>query len=141
MKIYARLYQCALCYRQVIICSDCDRGNIYCNFTCSQQARKESLKNTRCRYQNTKVGRHKHAACQKRYRQRQKIKKIKVMDQGSLEKPNHDLLPTESNNVKKDIGNHRVYCHFCNRNCSLFLRTRFLQRSSNNKIVSWSQAP
>jgi hypothetical protein len=141
MKIYARLYQCALCYRQVIICSDCDRGNIYCKLTCSQQARKESLKNTRRRYQNTKIGRHKHAARQKRYRLRQKEKMIKVTDQGSHEKTTHDLLTSESNNVKKDIGNHKVYCHFCNRNCSLFLRTGFLQRLSNNKIVFWPRAP
>ena len=71
----------------------------------------------------------------------QKEKMIKVTDHDSHEKAAHDLLTPEANNVKKDVRNYKVYYHFCNRNYSLFLRTGFLQRSSNNKIVSWSQAP
>jgi len=41
MQSSARLFNCARCRRQVVICSHCDRGNIYCSKRCSQTARRE----------------------------------------------------------------------------------------------------
>jgi hypothetical protein len=32
METDARLFNCARCHRQVVICSRCDRGNLYCGF-------------------------------------------------------------------------------------------------------------
>ena len=42
MQSSARLFNCARCRCQVVICSHCDRGNIYCGKRCSQTARRQS---------------------------------------------------------------------------------------------------
>ena len=39
-----RLYNCRRCAVQVLICRDCDRGNIYCAGECAQISRLESLR-------------------------------------------------------------------------------------------------
>ena len=36
MQSSARLFNCARCRRQVVICSHCDRGNRYCGKRCAQ---------------------------------------------------------------------------------------------------------
>jgi hypothetical protein len=61
MESSARLFHCARCRRQVVICRRCDRGNIYCSRRCSQPARCESQRAAARRYQHTKAGRVKHA--------------------------------------------------------------------------------
>jgi len=40
----ARLFLCARCQHQVVICSRCDRGQWYCAALCSGLARRESLR-------------------------------------------------------------------------------------------------
>ena len=40
----ARLFLCARCRCQVLICSRCDRGQQYCGARCSGLARRESLR-------------------------------------------------------------------------------------------------
>ena len=80
MEPTARLYLCARCRRQVVICSPCDRGHRYCGAGCARTARAESLHAGGQRYQNTHRGRHRHAERQRRYRQRQSKK---VTHQGS----------------------------------------------------------
>jgi hypothetical protein len=44
MDTDARLFNCARCHRQVVICSRCDRGNLYCGSQCAQSARGESVR-------------------------------------------------------------------------------------------------
>ena len=88
----ARLYNCARCHHQVIICSHCDRGNIYCSGHCSTQSRLEKQQEANCRYQSTAKGRHGHATRQQHYRQRQKQK---VTYQGSVDLAAYDLLLVE----------------------------------------------
>ena len=39
----ARLFLCAGCRMQVVICSCCDRGQIYCAGDCARRARRHSL--------------------------------------------------------------------------------------------------
>ena len=63
----ARLFLCARCRRQVLICSRCDRGQRYCGARCSGPARRESLRAAGRRYQQTRRGRHCHAERQRRY--------------------------------------------------------------------------
>jgi hypothetical protein len=43
MKPSARLYHSVGCHCQVVICRQCDRGNVYCAGDCAEQARKASL--------------------------------------------------------------------------------------------------
>ena len=66
----ARLYLCARCRVQVILCSRCDRGNRYCGRQCRHQARAEARRQTAQRYQRSWRGRIAHAQRSRRWRQR-----------------------------------------------------------------------
>ena len=131
MQNTARLFNCARCRAQVLICSRCDRGNIYCGPTCSQQARRESLRAAGGRYQRSRRGRFCHAERQRRYRRRPH----KVTHQGSVAVPSHDSLGPESRTKSGRACSgpsppvQGPCCHFCRRPCSAFVRLNFLQRS------------
>lgn len=126
MENTARLYNCARCHCQVLICSHCDRGNIYCAGQCSDIARRTSLKKAGKRYQSTYQGRLKHAARQRRYRANYK----KVTHQGTPEAASNDPLVTRSEALVAvvTIENNDIHCHFCGRSCSPFLRLDYLHR-------------
>jgi hypothetical protein len=66
----ARLYLCARCRVQVILCSHCDRGNRYCGRACGYQSREDSRRETAQRYQRSWRGRIAHAQRSRRWRQR-----------------------------------------------------------------------
>jgi hypothetical protein len=66
----ARLYLCARCRVQVILCSRCDRGNRYCGRRCRHQARMQARRQTAQRYQRSWHGRIAHAQRSRRWRQR-----------------------------------------------------------------------
>ena len=66
----ARLYLCARCRVQVILCSRCDRGNRYCGRACSHQAREDARRHTAQRYQCSWRGRIAHAKRAQRWRRR-----------------------------------------------------------------------
>lgn len=136
----ARLYNCARCHHQVIICSHCDRGNIYCSGHCAAQSRLEKQQEANCRYQSTAKGRHCHATRQQHYRQRQKQK---VTYQGSVDLASYDLLlaePEGDKTVKKaatsplltDKSAH--VCHFCGCRCVQQLRWVFLHQQASQVI-------
>ena len=139
MENTARLYNCVLCHFQVVICSYCDHGNIYCSETCAASARKASLKAAGERYQNTPRGRMKHAERQSRYRSRCKI----VTHQGSLSPPSNALLTThpEAPAVVAAVTDEGIRCSFCNRLCSDFLRLDFLHTSSPYPGSDWKTMP
>lgn len=134
MENTARLYNCARCQCQVVICSDCDRGNIYCNKQCAEIARKASLRAAGRDYQRTRSGRLKHAARQYRYRARRK----KVTHQGSPTPAADDsLTPTTRSETQRSIGvvqDEGISCHFCTRPCSRFLRLDFIHRRSAQSV-------
>lgn len=73
-----RLYHCRRCRMQVCICAACDHGNIYCAGECSGLARRECVRRAGARYQSTLRGARRHAARQRRYRERRE----KVTHQG-----------------------------------------------------------
>jgi len=58
----ARLFLCARCRDQVLLCSQCDRGQLYCGRACSFAGRRERRRETAQRYQRGRAGRLKHAA-------------------------------------------------------------------------------
>jgi hypothetical protein len=66
----ARLYLCARCRVQVILCSRCDRGNRYCGMQCRHQARELARREAAQRYQRSWQGRIAHAQRSRRWRQR-----------------------------------------------------------------------
>ena len=130
MCVSARLYHCARCHRQVMICRYCDRGNIYCGGLCASEARKESLRRSSASYQSTRRGLTANARRQKRFRQRQREK---VTHHGSTPSTADDLLPVEPEKhprchaVEKTPVKAGIDCHFCHRACDPFLRNRFLR--------------
>ena len=66
-----RIYRCRRCTVEVYVCCRCDHGQIYCAGECSRICRRESLPHAGARYQRTHRGAHRHAARQRRWRQRQ----------------------------------------------------------------------
>lgn len=86
MEPTGRFFLCARCRAQVLICSGCDRGQIYCTQACSAAARRASLREAGRRYQASRRGRITHAARARRYRERRN----KVTHQGSP--PGHPPL-------------------------------------------------
>jgi len=140
MQSSARLFNCARCHCQVVICSHCDRGNIYCGKRCAQAARRQSRRAGGRRYQNTRRGRRCHAERQRRYRQRQRAK---VTHQGSLPVVPDETLPAESEpSVRRsdfpalDRAD-GIRCHFCGRVCSPLLRQSFLHRRPTREAIDW----
>jgi hypothetical protein len=137
MRSSARLFNCAGCHRQVVICSHCDRSNRYCGPGCAQAARRRSVGEAGRRYQNSRRGRFAHAARQRRYRQR---RKQKVTHQGSPPTPSDETLPVESSasaggidSCAEDAGD-GIRCHFCARICTPFVRQQFLHRPVRDAI-------
>ena len=74
MRNAARLFNCAFCGHQVVLCRRCDCGHIYCSPHCSGRARRRSVRLAGLRYQNSRRGRHKHAERQRRYRERCRVR-------------------------------------------------------------------
>ena len=141
MELSGRLFNCVRCHRLVTICSPCDRNNIYCGSTCSRAARQKSCSMAADRYQKSHRGRLKHAERQQHYRGR---KKNKVTHHSSPVLPPHAVLPPEPTKLISGAMNGHLYCYFCGKACSPFLRRGFLRHSRQNSLprpASWPLAP
>ncbi len=138
MQSSARLFNCARCRCQVVICSHCDRGNIYCGKRCSETARRQSRRKASGRYQRTRRGRFAHAARQRRYRQR---RRQKVTHQGSpLLLPNETLLAESRTSARRsevpaEVPGDGIRCALCGRVCSHFVRQSFLRRRPTREAI------
>ena len=66
----ARRFLCERCRTPVLVCSHCDRGQIYCAGGCAATARSEHQRAAARRYQCSRSGRFKHAARTRRWRER-----------------------------------------------------------------------
>lgn len=133
MEHSARLFSCVHCNAQAIICSPCDRNNIYCSDECSRTARAASCRAAAIRYANSRRGRHQHAKRQKQYRERQKNK---VTHHTSPVSPLHDELHTRSNEEMVNPVCGVIRCHFCEKRCSPFLRLDFMTRKEHQRKQS-----
>ena len=127
----ARLFLCADCRTLCLICSCCDRGQIYCAGDCAAHARHRAQRAAGRRYQSSRRGRLAHADRTRRYRARGK----KVTHHGSPEPPRDDLLTPGSPTIAGDaaIPEERPrrtvsHCHWCGRRCPAFVRREFLRR-------------
>lgn len=65
-----RLYNCRRCAVQVLICRDCDHGNIYCAGECAQISRLKSSRRAAKCYQLSRNGACNHADRQSVYRKK-----------------------------------------------------------------------
>jgi len=66
----ARFFLCGRCRTPVLVCSHCDRGQIYCASGCAAAARGQRQRDAARRYQCSRRGRFKHAARTQRWRER-----------------------------------------------------------------------
>ena len=139
-----RFFLCALCRRQVLICSHCDRGQIYCAGGCRFDARKMRRREVARRYQRSRSGRFNHAARSRRYRARQKI----VTHHGSPAPPPNACVPEASAAAREEfppgagsaassnapvpvVRGYATFgrgCHWCGRVGSPFVRRDHLRR-------------
>lgn len=69
----ARRFLCARCRTPALVCSRCDRGQIYCAAGCAAVARLQSQRDAGRRYQCSRPGRFMHAARTQRWRERQAL--------------------------------------------------------------------
>lgn len=122
----ARLYHCARCHCQVLLCRRCDRGQVYCADDCARQARRDSLRRAGARYRATRRGRLNNALRQRRFRTRQQ----KVTHQGSVAVAAPAVLRV-SRPVSDRVWGHgqaeTLRCQRCGCICSPFLRRDFLR--------------
>ena len=142
MESTGRIFKCARCFKQVIICSRCDRGQRYCSPDCSETARNHSQRAASHRYQQSREGRIKHALRMRLYRLRKQI----VTHQGSQPLVPNGLLQTNSADTRKSdaapfqsMVTRRFQCHFCGCHCSEFVRLDFLQRCRVRYIIPLDQ--
>jgi hypothetical protein len=138
-----RLFLCARCQAQVLVCSDCDRGQIYCAQDCAQTARRDAQRAAGRRYQVSRRGRVNHAARASRYRARQN----NVTHQGSPPHRADDLVMANAvasaskpssappGEVARPSLGHRSgnwSCHWCRCRCPPFVRREFLRRRTGS---------
>jgi hypothetical protein len=137
-----RFFLCARCRAQVLICSCCDRGNIYCEQDCAQRSRRESQRDAGRRYQSSHRGRRNHAARARVYRARQN----NVTHQGSAQQTADDVMPkcaavevsAPSSPTASTPQTPRSstplqapwHCCWCGRPCAPFVRMDFLRRGT-----------
>lgn len=145
MDVCARLFLCARCRLQVMLCSSCDHGNRYCGSHCATLARKGYQKMASQRYQRTSKGCLNNAARQARSRLRISLLKDQsceiVTHHPSHQTPVSDLLRSAAARSAIRITGH---CHGCGKPCSSLVRISFFRRNmpgfrKNHPL--WPQGP
>ena len=138
MEATCRLFLCARCRKQVLICRRCDRGQIYCADGCAKFARSHSLREAGRCYQQSRQGRFKQAERIRRFR----LRKQNVTHQGSESVAENDLLLMNSAKVDKRVvlttqttPLNTLRCYFCGCSCSDFVRNNFLHRRPVPNLV------
>lgn len=131
MPSTGRLFQCVRCFKQIIICSSCDRGQRYCSPDCSNTSRIGAQREAGHRYQQSRKGRIKHALRMRHYRRRKQI----VTHQGSQPSAQNGLLQANSVDVEQiqatshqSVIARKFQCHFCGCHCSELMRLDFIRR-------------
>jgi len=143
----ARRYHCARCHQPVMICSDCDRGHIYCFNGCRELAQRERCQRNAKRYQSTQHGRRNNARRQSDYRKRQRAPPTPVSTHSVATSTQSDTAnksaaepektkivthrgsaTTSASVVLPDSGNSGSFfnCNCCEDACSDYVCTHFL---------------
>ena len=152
-----RLFLCARCQAQVLVCSPCDRGQRYCANGCANITRRTRQREAGKRYQQSRIGRRKHAARTHQWRKRRAAAAKIVTYQGSQVIPGSDVLaanesppaispdsqaPPPCSPIAPDsialstTANTRISmpaplwrCHWCQSPCPALVRQGFLRHS------------
>ena len=125
-----RLFNCVACSRLRLICTKCDRGNIYCS-VCAPERRLQARRRASARYQATPRGKRMHADRQRRYRERRKMQEVthngskQIYRRALLERARKLPLPSPPSDTEIDSKNR--LCCYCGKSPSRLLRTDTLQ--------------
>lgn len=131
MGLSGRLFNCARCHVQQVICRRCDRGQRYCT-SCAAPAYRDSRQAANRRYQGTPRGRACNAARQQRFRQRQR----KVTDQGSQATAAAvSCVPSAITSSSPVVVAPYLACHFCGQACAPRLRRRWLRYHAESRSL------
>lgn len=88
MERTARLFLCARCRDQVVLCAHCNRGQQYCGRGCARDSRCQRRHEAAARYQRSPMGRRKHEARSARWRARQRSLR-RIGAEGHVNKVTH----------------------------------------------------
>ena len=89
-----RLSRCPRCQRLFAICYHCDRGHVYCGPSCSEGARRDSLRRARRRHRRSPEGRLDHRDRERERRLRRRLFRARVGDHPSATaEPEIKLVP------------------------------------------------
>lgn len=140
----ARLFVCACCRIQVLVCRQCDRGQRYCADGCAATTRQALQRDAAQRYQRSRAGRIKHALRTRRWRARQMALANIVTHQGSQDGPSDAVLPatqtsalavpqpcTTTMSIATTVADHprAWHCHWCCAPCAALVRQGFIRHS------------
>lgn len=134
-EVSCRSFLCGRCRSRVLVCRECDRGQIYCIGTCAQEARRDKQREARRRYQATPRGRAVHAARSRRYRARGPC----VTDHGlANEQKAGPFLESQVGEALSEPSSSRKsppqwLCHHCRRSASAFVRLSALRPRRNRR--------
>lgn len=135
MDSTGRMFLCAACRAQVVLCRRCDRGQIYCGAECSTRARRNAQRAAASRYQASRRGRFAHAERARRYRERRKI----VTHQGSVDAGSGALLVVQATGASavkpapltSTPGTPSMRCACCGAPCAATVRLGFLRHRAS----------
>ncbi|WP_296909190.1 hypothetical protein [Polaromonas sp.] len=147
LEIPARLFVRACCRVQVLVCSYCDHGQIYCADGWALQRQRELQMQASKRYQCGFTGRLKQAARNKLWRARQAAKNEIVTHQGSQEYGLNAVLDVSISTVLQSSTEPCIAstptistalpcargvwsCHWCGSKCLAHVRLGFLRHLS-----------
>lgn len=142
-----RMFLCARCRSQVLVCRRCDRGQIYCTPSCADDARRDHQREARRRHQATPRGRAMHAERNRRYRARASP----VTDQGPVHEPETgpwrglqgSAAPRDPSSSRSPSAPRR--CHLCGRPAASFIRLSALRpmrlRGKKRRIMRGGPCP
>ena len=140
----ARLFLCACCRIQVLVCRQCDRGQRYCTDGCAGATRQALQRDSAQRYQRSRTGRFKHAMRTRRWRARQVALANIVTHQGSQDGPSDAVLPATQTSALASTQPcsstmsiaataadrpHAWRCHWCCAPCAALVRQGFIRHS------------
>ena len=152
-----RLFLCARCQAQVLVCRQCDRGQRYCAAECAEITRLNRQREAGKRYQQSRAGRHKHAARTRQWRKRRAAAAKIVTHHSSQATPADAVLPgNESSpaippdsqpqppcsptapesialsaiaNIRSGVPAPVWRCHWCQSPCPALVRQGFLRHN------------
>lgn len=139
-----RFFVCARCRSQALVCSRCDRGQVYCGRHCALEARRCNQRKARARYQATSRGRKMHAERSRRYRAQHR----RVTDQGSIPPGTPNLPDKPQTGIAAAArpaatipSSLRTSCYYCGKHASGFVRLSAIRRPLPRSIEKPSGRP